>query len=1180
MSAQTKVSGTWRNVTAPYVKVDDNWKIAKSAWTKIDEKWKSWFLQGGLTDIGLGESENPEYQNFNANIGRGAGTFDADGQRVNSVIIQPDGKVLLAGRFVSFNWTNINRIVRLNSDGTLDTAFVTNVGTGADAEVTSIALQPDGKILVGGTFTTFNETTTNRFIRLNSDGTRDTAFMDNIGTGSSGPVNAIGLQTDGKIVITGNFSTFNNIFARNVIRLNSDGTRDSVFTSNADQAGMDNGKRSIAIQPDGKILLGGTFAGTSINRILRLNSDGTRDTAFTTNIGAGIDRQVTSITLQSDGKILLGGQFTTFNEITTNGIIRLNSDGTLDTAFMDNIGTGADAEVTSIALQPDGKIMVGGLFSSFSGTTAYGILRLNSDGTRNMTFISNFLGTGVSSESFSSGSIYSIAIQSNGKIFIAGAFSSFNNTDIYNVAEINPDGTFIQFAGPSSFINSIAIQPDGKILLGGGFLRFDGVFVRRVIRLTANGTIDTAFINNIGTGANSTISEITLQSDGKILLVGSFTTFNEITTNRILRLNSDGTRDTAFMANVGTGANATVNTIKIQSNNKILLGGQFSSFNNQPRQSFVSLSSSGLDQTEAYLYENIGPSGSLNSVKIQPDGKILVGGSFSIFNGVNTKGIARLNLDASIDTAFATNIGTGAGNIFQFVSSIALQPDGKILVGGNFTTFNETVTNYFIRLNSDGTRDTAFMDNIGTGPTNAVSAITLQSDGKILVGGNFTTFNGTTTNRFIRLNSDGTRDTAFMDNIGTGANNEVRAIIIQSDGKIILGGQFTNFNDATRNRIIRLNSDGTLDTAFMDNIGTGANNTVHVLQQQSDGKILVGGNFTTFNGTTTNRFIRLNSDGTRDTAFMANVGTGTEWIVYAIDINTSSGQILLGGDFTTFNGATVNRIVRLNSDGTRDTVFNTNTGSGANGIINAIAIRSDGKIFIAGAFSSFNLSSAPRLAMLETTGSRDLNFLFFKGFNFAIFSMAVQEDDKILVGGNFTSLNGLSVNRIARLNADSTTDTTFITNIGSGLNNFAQSIAIQPDGKILVGGNFTTFNGTTTNRFIRLNSDGTRDTAFMDNVGVGANQSVRAIAIQPDGKILVGGNFTTFNGTTTNRFIRLNSDGTRHTAFMANVGTGANESVEDIAIQPDKKIIIGGFFTTFNNQLRRYVARVGGDIIA
>jgi uncharacterized delta-60 repeat protein len=139
------------------------------------------------------------------------------------------------------------------------------------------------------------------------------------------------------------------------------------------------------------------------------------------------------------------------------------------------------------------------------------------------------------------------------------------------------------------------------------------------------------------------------------------------------------------------------------------------------------------------------------------------------------------------------------------------------------------------------------------------------------------------------------------------------------------------------------------------------------------------------------------------------------------------------------------------------------------------------------------------------------------------------------------------------------------------------SIAIQSDGKIVIGGSFTTFNGATVNNIVRLNSDGTRDTAFTTNTGTAFNSGVQSIAIQSDGKLVIGGQFTTFNGVTVNRIVRLNSDGTRDATFTTNTGTAFNEFVQTIAIQSDGKIVIGGVFTSFNGVTRPRLARIGGE---
>jgi uncharacterized delta-60 repeat protein len=274
-----------------------------------------------------------------------------------------------------------------------------------------------------------------------------------------------------------------------------------------------------------------------------------------------------------------------------------------------------------------------------------------------------------------------------------------------------------------------------------------------------------------------------------------------------------------------------------------------------------------------------------------------------------------------------------------------------------------------VRLNSDGTIDTDFSTNVGNGFLNNVFTMQIQQDQKIIISGIDTTFNGATINRIVRLNANGTRDTDFTNNLGTGLSGPASLILIQPEGKIILGGDFTTVNSTACVRIVRLNLDGTLDTAFNANTGTGFNATVLAGTIQPDGKIIVAGNFTNFNGVTINRILRLNSDGTIDTAFSTNVGTGANNTVDSVVIQPNN-NIIVAGNFTNFNGFTVGRLVRLSSNGIRDIPFNTNIflGTGVSGIsaasIYSVIIQPDQKIIIAGQFTSFGGKSNFNIARI------------------------------------------------------------------------------------------------------------------------------------------------------------------------------------------------------------------------
>jgi len=289
-----------------------------------------------------------------------------------------------------------------------------------------------------------------------------------------------------------------------------------------------------------------------------------------------------------------------------------------------------------------------------------------------------------------------------------------------------------------------------------------------------------------------------------------------------------------------------------------------------------------------------------------------------------------------------------------------------------------------------------------------------------------------------------------------GANGGVGSLAVQADGKILVGGGFTTLGGQTRTNIGRLNADGSLDTFF----NPGADYEVASLAVQADGKILVGGNFTTLGGQSRNCIGRLNADGTLDTSF----NPGAEGVVVYCLAVQADGKILVGGYFTTLGGPSRSSIGRLNADGTADTSFN----PGANAPVN---------------------------------------------------SLAVQADGKILVGGGFEMLGGQSRSCIGRLNPDGTVDTGFNPGAGEEAGQGVISLALQADGKILVGGDFTTLGGQSRNCVGRLNADGTADTSF----NPGANAPVISLAVQADGKILVGGQFTTLGGGSRSSIGRLNS---------------------------------------------------------
>jgi uncharacterized delta-60 repeat protein len=353
----------------------------------------------------------------------------------------------------------------------------------------------------------------------------------------------------------------------------------------------------------------------------------------------------------------------------------------------------------------------------------------------------------------------------------------------------------------------------------------------------------------------------------------------------------------------------------------------------------------------------------------------------------------------------------------------------------------------------------------------------------------------------------GQLDTTF--NIGTGFDGNVYTTLVQSDGKIVVGGRFTRVNGGRRNRLARLFVNGVAETGS----GSHANNTIRTLSIH-DNKIFAGGDFTAWSANGRVRILRLatNSWNIVDSTFLTGSGASSRVLTTSVQ---SDGKVLIGGAFASYGGVTVNGIARLHVNGVRDTTFN--TGSGPNSIVRTSARQSDGKFIIGGNFTSYGGVTINRIARLHVNGVRDTTFNVGTGASDNVWTTSIQSDGKVIIGGAFASYRGVTTNRIARLHVNGVRDTTF--NTGSGTNNVVTTSSIQSDGKVIIGGAFTSYSGVTTNRIARLHANGVRDTTF--NVGSGANNAILTTSVQSDGKVIIGGYFTSYGGVTTNRIARI-----------------------------------------------------------
>jgi len=386
-----------------------------------------------------------------------------------------------------------------------------------------------------------------------------------------------------------------------------------------------------------------------------------------------------------------------------------------------------------------------------------------------------------------------------------------------------------------------------------------------------------------GTGASLTLSNLQASDDGGYSVVVS-NQYGSVTSAVALLTVNLAPLDSGF----NPGANGDAFSLALQADGKILVGGWFDTLGGQSCTNIGRLKADGTLDTSF----NPGANNDVYSLALQTDGKILVGGWFTTLGGQSRSCIGRLNADGTVDTTF--NPGTGGGELRLWVYCVALQPDGKIVVGGWFDTLGGQSCTNIGRLNADGTLDTSF----NPGADSGVTSLALQADGKIVAGGWFTTLGGQSRNNIGRLNADGAVDTSF--NPGNGGG--VYSLALQPDGKILVGSVF--YMLGWQHYLGRLNADGTLDTSF----NPGANNGVNSLALQTDGKILVGGGFTTLGGQSRNFIGRLNADGTADPSF----NPGTDGGVYSLALQPD-GKILVGGYFATLGGQSRTNIGRLNN---------------------------------------------------------------------------------------------------------------------------------------------------------------------------------------------------------------------------------------------------------------------------
>lgn len=685
-----------------------------------------------------------------------------------------------------------------------------------------------------------------------------------------GSVYAVAVQANGRIILGGDFRRIHGVACRWLARLHPNNDLDAEFTSSVALDGPAEGIVSdIVVLPNDKVLIAGDFLsiqGVARNGIARLHADGALDTTFDPAAGAS---GVWTLAVRPDGRILLGGGFLEVAGVPRSGIAQLLSDGRLDPAF--DPGRGADDFVTALLIEPDGKVVVGGLFSSLAGGARNGVGRLLADGTLDVSFD---VGSGVD------GIVLTLARASSGQIIVGGAFTQVDFAQAFGMARLWEDGYVDTSFKGGRFNGAVwhaVVSLDGKIVAAGEFTTVDSKERGRVVRLEADGSFDYTF-NPLG-GADEAVLDFALLPDGRCCLAGEFRNYSLSPAQGIARVLENGSPDPEFPT--GIGPDNHVRAITVDPHGEIYLGGAFAAVYGVPRQGLARLQSDGrLDINYAPTFSQ---ESRINAVLLQPGGLAIIGGDFTQVNGTWQRSLARLHTDGTLDSSWPTSVG-------NTVTCLAQQPDGKILVGGVLSFDWDRLW----RLNSDGTMDASFL-RVGWG--NEPTSLFVQADGGILMGNRWAPF-------LSRHATNGALDEAFMATLDLKA--EVRSVYETTDGTLMIAGAPGFVTGTGREVVARLSPRGVVDETFSHDsmMNEGAN----ALLASLDTQLYVGGSFYPWAAEGLGSFRRLNADGTTDAAFQ--VGTGPNYNVYAL-ASQQDGKILVGGDFTEYDGVTRHRLLRV-----------------------------------------------------------------------------------------------------------------------------------------------------------------------------------------------------------------------------------------------------------------------------
>jgi len=696
----------------------------------------------------------------------------------------------------------------------------------------------------------------------------------------------------------------------------------------------------------------------------------------------------------------------------------------------------------------------GGAFTSYlnpngKSVSCIGVAKINLNTLYFDPLFDASLGAGIGTTNLNA-----IAVDDNNGLFVAGNFSTWKGQTRLRLAKLDAttgalDNTFDTSNGFSSFPTCMLFDGNGGLILGGSFSTYRGTSVKYLVKLnTTNGDIISQF--DTATGADSGINGMAIDGNGNLFISGAFTSYKGTTRQRIAKINATtAALDTTF--NTASGFTTTIGMLLLDGNGSLFACGTFSSYKTITRQNLVKIDATtgAIDTT---FDTSSGFDNTVTKVFLDGSGSLYVGGNFLNYKGLSRPYLAKINATtAAIDTSFDTLSGMESG-----VVEIAKGIGDNLFIGGGNGSYK---TEFYGRLVSINKNTASPSDQQKINRFNGIVYKVIKVGNYIYAVGSFTKYvnpNGSTSNcqRVAKINLlTGMLDTTF--DTSSGADNTVNDVFLDSGGNLIIGGTFQNYKGTARQRIAKINATtGALDTTF--DTSSGANGDVNAIIGADTGNLFVAGGFSTYKTVSRRSVMKINATtGALDTTFDTTSGSNSALFALAYDGNNG---LYIGGGITQWKSVTNRQyVIKVNATTAElDATFD--TASGASALVYSLALDGNGSLYIGGNFQQYKTVARQRIAKINaTTAALDTTFDSSTGVDNTVFSIVLNGSGDLFLGGVFTTCKGIGRQRLAKIDATtSALNTEFDTT--EGHDGVVRSILLD-NANIFVGGGFNTYKG-------------------------------------------------------------------------------------------------------------------------